>query len=563
MNHDFLLKNEAPVMPVQGANNKAISNHGNVAEHEGSQVFSSELGKQLDKQTPIKKPAEKTGDAKDVEQADMTDTSKKAASVLGENGKLLPSEEKIVEEFVMQLLSNLDGGAELRQEFTQIMEQFLNTLLNEQELELGLKDKLAGVLSKIINAEIGGESLASSVLASSDKVIELKATMPATISNILGSQNKAPQVETGALINVNNLLDPQTDKAGVKDDSILEQGLGQKKVVVNQISAAIKAAALKPEQSDPIESLLQQIKNIVTKETIGSSEQKSDKVALIAELVKKIVPETPATILKASTPGQDDVSVSKDTLASSQLAQLRPDILQALSKKRLGSDALNLSTSEAPKIMSSKTDIISVGEKKVERIAQLVELLKPAKGDEQLPRLASADRTPPTTVLNSQPATLVAAAKADVPSLDIQPSLQNKAWNRVLSSRVVWMATEGIQQAALKLNPANLGPVEVRLQVKNDQANVTFIAQNSATRDALEQALPRLRESFAENGLDLAGADVSDQASHDAKEDEAQQNNNNKVSQNAEVTMAADGNSTEQTAVSVEKNNKPGVNVYA
>ena len=46
----------------------------------------------------------------------------------------------------------------------------------------------------------------------------------------------------------------------------------------------------------------------------------------------------------------------------------------------------------------------------------------------------------------------------------------------------------------------------------HDQANVTFIAQSAVTRDAIEQALPRLRESFAQNGLELTNADVSQQS---------------------------------------------------
>lgn len=96
-------------------------------------------------------------------------------------------------------------------------------------------------------------------------------------------------------------------------------------------------------------------------------------------------------------------------------------------------------------------------------------------------------------------------------SLPIQPGMQSPAWTQVMSSRVVWMAKEGLQQAQLRMNPANLGPVEVKLHVQNDQASVTFLAQHSATRDALEQALPRLRESFAENGMELTNAQVGEQ----------------------------------------------------
>jgi len=296
----------------------------------------------------------------------------------------------------------------------------------------------------------------------------------------------------------------------------------------------------------------------VTKEIGPGSEQKSDKVALIAELVKKIVPEksqsAAQTALRTQLP---------DAAAPSQLTQLRPDILQALPNKPLGSTitTLNPNVAEITPLGNAKTDIINLDDKRAERIIQLVDLLKPAKVDEQQLRPVNFDKAAPTAVTNTPTTTLATASKAALPSLDIQPSIQSKAWSRVLSSRVVWMASEGVQQATLRLNPANLGPVEVRLHVQNEQANVTFIAQNAATRDALEQALPRLRESFVENGLELADADVSDQASHEANEDEAQQNNDNQGGD--AIGMSGSEQSAEQVAAEAKQTSELGVNVYA
>jgi flagellar hook-length control protein FliK len=116
-------------------------------------------------------------------------------------------------------------------------------------------------------------------------------------------------------------------------------------------------------------------------------------------------------------------------------------------------------------------------------------------------------------VLSSlQTGTQATISAATTPSLPVQPNMQNPAWGQVMSSRVVWMAKQGVQQAELRMNPAQLGPVEVKLHLHNDQASVTFHAQNSATRDALEQAIPRLRDSFAESGIQLANAEVGSQA---------------------------------------------------
>ncbi|EMR13247.1 flagellar hook-length control protein FliK [Methylophaga lonarensis MPL] len=115
------------------------------------------------------------------------------------------------------------------------------------------------------------------------------------------------------------------------------------------------------------------------------------------------------------------------------------------------------------------------------------------------------------------------ASSASVPLLDVQPTLNNPAWAKVMTSRVSWMAKQGVHQAELRMNPANLGPVEVRLTVQNEQASVTFLAANATTREALEQALPRLRESLSENGLQLTDAEVNDQASDESHKNQEEQ----------------------------------------
>src|SRR5690606_41715436 len=59
--------------------------------------------------------------------------------------------------------------------------------------------------------------------------------------------------------------------------------------------------------------------------------------------------------------------------------------------------------------------------------------------------------------------------------------------------------------------PAELGPVELKIQVHQDQATIQVQAQNASVREALEMHVHRLREALANNGLGLAQFDVSAQ----------------------------------------------------
>ena len=89
-----------------------------------------------------------------------------------------------------------------------------------------------------------------------------------------------------------------------------------------------------------------------------------------------------------------------------------------------------------------------------------------------------------------------------------QSGESNQAWSAGLGQRLLMMAENGVEVARLRLTPAHLGPLEIHVNVEDDRAQVWFGAQHSQTREALEAALPRLREMFAAQGLELTQADV-------------------------------------------------------
>jgi len=110
----------------------------------------------------------------------------------------------------------------------------------------------------------------------------------------------------------------------------------------------------------------------------------------------------------------------------------------------------------------------------------------------------------------------------------IQTPVSDPQWQQDFSSRVVMLAkgsgTGQIQVAEIRLNPAHMGPVEVRVVINDDQhASVTIAAHHAVVRDAIETSLPRLREMFSSSGLHLADAAVSDQSPQDRQQRNSQQ----------------------------------------
>src|SRR5206468_7944847 len=108
----------------------------------------------------------------------------------------------------------------------------------------------------------------------------------------------------------------------------------------------------------------------------------------------------------------------------------------------------------------------------------------------------------------AQPAAFDAAqvvAAAD----QLSAQVGTEAWENQVGQKVVYMVGSEEQTASLTLNPPDLGPMQVVLSVSNDQASVTFSSNQQEVRQALEDALPRLREMMSENGISLGNASVN------------------------------------------------------
>jgi len=116
----------------------------------------------------------------------------------------------------------------------------------------------------------------------------------------------------------------------------------------------------------------------------------------------------------------------------------------------------------------------------------------------------------------------LAASAGATGSLRLDAHVENQNWGQQFSQKITWMVKENILQANIRLNPVHLGPIEVKISTQNDQTSVNFTAQHALTRDAIEQALPKLKEMMAESGLNLAESDVSQESFRGETEPETQ-----------------------------------------
>jgi flagellar hook-length control protein FliK len=129
----------------------------------------------------------------------------------------------------------------------------------------------------------------------------------------------------------------------------------------------------------------------------------------------------------------------------------------------------------------------------------------------------SADNSRPDTLAvtgagSAAPVTGSTAPASALPTVSIQAQVGQASRDQAVGERIQWMVGQKIQGAQVKLSPANLGPMEIRVQVQNDQASIQFAAPHAMVREALEAALPRLRDMFEASGVELVDVDVSGQS---------------------------------------------------
>jgi len=132
------------------------------------------------------------------------------------------------------------------------------------------------------------------------------------------------------------------------------------------------------------------------------------------------------------------------------------------------------------------------------------------------------------------------------------PLSNSAASQQSFGEKVMWMINQNIHSAEIKLNPPELGRLEIKISMQQqDQTNISFSSQNQQVREMIELALPRLREMLGDSGLNLSDVDISDK-SFNAK-DNREQFASNKQSDQQDTEVADMARLSEEADVIIEQ----------
>ncbi|BBB60505.1 hypothetical protein UNDKW_2232 [Undibacterium sp. KW1] len=339
-----------------------------------------------------------------------------------------------------------------------------------------------------VAADVAKKPVASDVDTSKNDSLAAIASADSAASDLIDSNTVASLAKSGA--ENQDLATTQLDgKSTGKEQVKSEDPAGKADV------AAIAAQMIASKADGKTTGSLAETGQTAVASPLDKEASKlTDAISRAAELTSPAPKDTltskGVTTVGADTPSETAVSDAK--ISDLSLAKATND--------KAGDARTVASAADTPK--SFATDIAQAKDAMAERISE-VKTGATTKDSQQV-------MAPPAIAANAVSSTQLNAAV--LAAEQIAPRVGSNGWDKAVGQKVVWMVGEGLQSAELTLNPPDLGPLQVVLKVSNEQASASFSSAQPEVREALEAALPRLKQMLSDAGVQLTGFSVNSQA---------------------------------------------------
>ncbi|MEH6815944.1 MAG: flagellar hook-length control protein FliK [Pseudoalteromonas distincta] len=265
----------------------------------------------------------------------------------------------------------------------------------------------------------------------------------------------------------------------------------EKQSLLTQLNAYIKAEHPKGEQLTVLKQTVNELKASIE---IGLADTaKSDSKTFVAPVTQSVVNDAQKVSSKIST--SENVEASKVATASikEENATKSSELMQKDGLK-------NISAEQVPV-----------------RVAQVFTQITTALNTQQPSTLSQYDSLGyDQSLLDTQIIqTQQLQSTSQVKQVSIDPGVM-QAINivksdaaKLLQDRVSSMLSINNKEAEIRLDPPEMGSMQIRIRSDAEQAHINFVVQNQQAKEALEQSMPRLREMLAQQGLELGESTIS------------------------------------------------------
>ena len=396
-----------------------------------------------------------------------------------------------------------------------------------------INEELQTLLNKITNLASTSNELGVDVKPKADTPVI--PAMTGLTTGVLANDNQLDQ-----LINTSVIESPQTSE---QSKTLLNDKLSLSK----EATLANSQAALKVENAAVSAANNDQLKALLTL----SSDELDAALNSVAQRIALLLREENKGQIVAPSKSNGDMSVS--TSVKDVLAALKAGVAEFKDQLAAGHEpALDLKALVAQAI--EKTADSGVVAKVVDGLDKSMRTLSQSLAAITQINESSISQALNTASMDSQ---VNQAEQHKAMQLNQFDNKLDKALNlhkpeghQQLADKVRWMVNTGNLIAEIRLDPAELGSVHVKVSLSAESATVNFVVQSQQTRDALEAATPKLREMLAEKGIELGQSTVKqdNQAKQDSQGQAGQQAKNS-------AALAADEALRDEESRLVNKNN--------
>jgi flagellar hook-length control protein FliK len=122
--------------------------------------------------------------------------------------------------------------------------------------------------------------------------------------------------------------------------------------------------------------------------------------------------------------------------------------------------------------------------------------------------------------------TLLSARPAETTGWQPPLVLTDPTAAQQIKDRVMVQIQHKLQTAEVQLHPEELGSMQIKLNLQQDQLSVQFVVQQGAAKEALEQQMPKLRELLEQQGIALSEGQVEQRQSRSQQEQHSARHGN-------------------------------------
>lgn len=242
-------------------------------------------------------------------------------------------------------------------------------------------------------------------------------------------------------------------------------------------------------------------------DSLSATEISSDLLAAISELspqsAQKATEAFAERVVAAMPSGGQQQAVKANIIAG--INEFQQQVQQG---REPGID-LSAIVADAAKDAALSADVVASMTARVDsQASQFLNLMTQTQASAQHAIAGLVNQTESVMQENSQLRAEASKTQQAFEGFDKAVNIHKSDGQQQLGEKIRWMVNARNTMAEIRLDPPELGSMQVRVNVAGDAASVSFVVQSQQAKEALADAMPKLRDMLSQQGIELGDAQV-------------------------------------------------------